>query len=55
MRSCSAAQPTRVRQRLVDALKAQDGDDILKFGTGELSRTLLEHGLIDELHPGSSP
>jgi dihydrofolate reductase len=34
----------------VAALKAQDGDNLLKFGTGEFSRTLLEHGLIDELH-----
>jgi dihydrofolate reductase len=31
-------------------LKQEPGEDILKFGTGELDRTLLEHGLIDELH-----
>ena len=31
-------------------LKEQPGDDILKFGTGELDRTLLEQGLVDELH-----
>ncbi|MDA0160392.1 dihydrofolate reductase family protein [Solirubrobacter ginsenosidimutans] len=34
----------------VAELKQQPGADILKFGTGELDRTLLEHGLIDELH-----
>lgn len=34
----------------VAALKAQPGGDLLKFGTGELDRTLMEHGLLDELH-----
>ena len=34
----------------VAELKAQDGGDLLKFGTGEFSRALLEQGLIDELH-----
>lgn len=34
----------------VAALKEQPGGDLLKFGTGELDRTLLEHGLVDELH-----
>jgi dihydrofolate reductase len=34
----------------VALLKDDDGDDLLKFGTGELDRTLLEHGLLDELH-----
>ena len=34
----------------VALLKDEDGDDLLKFGTGELDRTLLEHGLVDELH-----
>jgi dihydrofolate reductase len=34
----------------VAQLKDQGGDDLLKFGTGELDRTLLEHGLLDELH-----
>jgi dihydrofolate reductase len=34
----------------VAELKAQDGGDLLKFGTGEFSRALIEHGLIDELH-----
>jgi dihydrofolate reductase len=34
----------------VAALKEEEGGDILKFGTGELDRTLLEHGLVDEFH-----
>jgi len=34
----------------VAKLKEQPGEDILKFGTGEVDRTLVEHGLIDELH-----
>jgi len=34
----------------VAALKAEDGGDLLKFGTGELDRTLVEHGLVDEFH-----
>ena len=34
----------------VAKLKQQPGQSILKFGTGELDRTLLEHGLLDELH-----
>ena len=34
----------------VAKLKEQPGKDLLKFGTGELDRTLLEHGLVDELH-----
>ncbi|MGL5912448.1 MAG: dihydrofolate reductase family protein, partial [Phycicoccus sp.] len=34
----------------VRALKESDGHAILKFGTGELDRTLLEAGLLDELH-----
>ena len=38
-----------VAARVAD-LKASDGQDILKYGTGELDRTLLGHGLIDELH-----
>jgi dihydrofolate reductase len=29
-------------------LKAQEGRNILQFGSGELTRTLLQHGLIDE-------
>jgi dihydrofolate reductase len=35
---------------VVARLKEEDGGSILKFGTGELDRTLLEHGLLDELH-----
>ncbi|MFI9507625.1 dihydrofolate reductase family protein [Nocardia sp. NPDC052566] len=34
----------------VRALKKQDGGDVLKFGTGSLSRTLLAHKLVDEYH-----
>jgi dihydrofolate reductase len=34
----------------VATLKAEPGQDLLKFGTGELDRTLLEHGLVDEYH-----
>lgn len=34
----------------VAELKAQPGDDILKFGTGELDRTLIANGLVDEFH-----
>ena len=31
-------------------LKAEDGGDLLKFGTGSFSQTLLEHKLVDEYH-----
>ena len=31
-------------------LKQEPGENILKFGTGELSSTLLEHRLVDEYH-----
>lgn len=34
----------------VAKLKEQPGQDILKFGTGEFDRTLLEHKLVDEYH-----
>lgn len=34
----------------VHDLKRQDGGDLVKYGTGELDGTLLEHGLVDELH-----
>ena len=34
----------------VAKLKEEDGGNILKFGTGELDRTLIEHGLVDEFH-----
>jgi dihydrofolate reductase len=33
----------------VAKLKEQDGGNLLKYGTGELDRTLLSHGLVDEL------
>ena len=38
-----------VAERVAE-LKRRPHSDLLKFGTGELGRTLLEHGLIDELH-----
>lgn len=34
----------------VAMLKEQPGHDILKFGTGQLDRTLMEHNLVDEFH-----
>jgi dihydrofolate reductase len=34
----------------VAELKQEPGGSILKFGTGQLDRTLLGHGLLDELH-----
>lgn len=34
----------------VAALKQQPGRSLLKFGTGMLDRTLLEHKLVDEYH-----
>lgn len=32
----------------VAKLKQQDGKDLVMYGCGELARTLLEHGLVDE-------
>ncbi|WP_283134680.1 dihydrofolate reductase family protein [Rhizohabitans arisaemae] len=34
----------------VAKLKERPGGDIVKWGTGELDRTLVEHGLVDEFH-----
>jgi dihydrofolate reductase len=34
----------------VAALKAEDGTNLLKYGTGSFSKTLLEHKLVDEYH-----
>ncbi|GAA0624354.1 hypothetical protein HPO96_34065 [Kribbella sandramycini] len=34
----------------VKALKAEEGGNLLKFGTGSFSKTLLEHKLVDEYH-----
>ena len=31
-------------------LKDQPGKTIMKYGTGQLDRTLIQHGLIDEFH-----
>jgi dihydrofolate reductase len=32
------------------ASSRSSGENILKFGTGDLDRTLLEYDLVDELH-----
>ena len=34
----------------VAAIKEQAGGDILKYGTGELDRALMENDLVDEFH-----
>ncbi|GAA3567452.1 dihydrofolate reductase family protein [Nonomuraea rosea] len=34
----------------VAELKRQPGENILKFGTGRLDRTLIDNGLVDEFH-----
>lgn len=34
----------------VAKIKEQDGGNLLKFGTGELDRTLLANNLVDEFH-----
>jgi dihydrofolate reductase len=34
----------------VRRLKEQPGEDLLKYGTGEFDRTLIEHNLVDEFH-----
>jgi dihydrofolate reductase len=34
----------------VAKIKEQPGANILKWGTGELDKTLIEHGLVDEFH-----
>lgn len=34
----------------VSTLKSETDKDLLKYGTGELDQTLLQHNLIDELH-----
>jgi dihydrofolate reductase len=34
----------------VSRLKREPGENLLKYGTGELDRTLIAKGLIDELH-----
>jgi dihydrofolate reductase len=36
-------------------LKEQDGQDILQYGFGPVSRTLIEHGLLDELRLWINP
>ena len=39
----------------VVVLKAEPGRNILKFGTGELDKTLLKHGLVDEFYFSQAP
>lgn len=34
----------------IGKLKDENGGSLLKYGTGELDRTLLENGLVDEFH-----
>ena len=34
----------------VARLKSQPGKTLMKYGTGQLDRTLISHGLIDEFH-----
>ncbi|MBZ0295780.1 MAG: dihydrofolate reductase family protein [Anaerolineae bacterium] len=34
---------------VVSQLKQEDGQDILQYGMGELTNTLLKHGLVDEV------
>ena len=34
----------------IAALKEQDDGDLIKYGTGELDKTLVEHQLVDEFH-----
>jgi len=34
----------------VAELKQRDGQNLLKYGTGQFSRALIENGLLDELH-----
>ena len=36
--------------KAVAALKDQDGGDIIKYGTGELDKALVENQLVDEFH-----
>ena len=38
-----------VAERIAE-IKRGPGLDLLKYGTGELDRTLIEHGLVDEFH-----
>lgn len=39
----------------VAKLKQQDGQDLVIYGHGPLGQTLLEHGLLDELHLAIHP
>jgi dihydrofolate reductase len=35
--------------KAIDELKQQPGEALLQYGVGELTHTMLRHGLIDEL------
>jgi dihydrofolate reductase len=39
----------------VAKLKQEDGGNLIKYGTGEFDKTLLEHKLVDEYHFWSIP
>lgn len=49
---------TAIRGNIIEEiskLKEQPGDNILIYGSGQLTRTLLQHGLIDELRLWNIP
>lgn len=33
----------------IGKLKQEDGNDLLQYGVGELTKTMLQHGLVDEI------
>lgn len=47
-----------IRSELAEAvttIKQEPGEDILMYGFGPVAQTLIEHGLLDELHLGVNP
>lgn len=52
---CPEATLSDDAERTVTELRTQDGKDIALFGGGELFRSLLAAGLVDELHVGVVP
>lgn len=52
---CPQATLSDHAERTVAELRTQDGKDIALFGGGELFRSLLAAGLVDELHVGVVP